>query len=100
MNQFDKIISNLDKSTIDGELDINGYFRKNPTGSVRAENAIKEYLKLFTTYPENVDDIIQITNDYINIIESNNEFNDDEKAMIYAGLMVSIYSPQIWDNFK
>ena len=99
-NQFDKIISNLDKSTIDGELDINGYFRKNPTGSVRAENAIKEYLKLFTTYPENVDDIIQITNDYINIIESNNEFNDDEKAMIYAGLMVSIYSPQIWDNFK
>lgn len=34
------------------------------------------------------------------IIESNNEFNDDEKAMIYAGLMVSIYSPQIWDNFK
>ena len=50
--------------------------------------------------PENVDDIIQITNDYINIIESNNEFNDDEKAMIYAGLMVSIYSPQIWDNFK
>lgn len=73
---------------------------KNPTGSVRAENAIKEYLKLFTTYPENVDDIIQITNDYINIIESNNEFNDDEKAMIYAGLMVSIYSLQIWDNFK
>ena len=25
---------------------------------------------------------------------------DDEKAMIYAALMVSIYSPQIWDGFE
>ena len=29
------------------------------------------------TYPENVDDLVRITNDYIENIELNNEFNDD-----------------------
>ena len=68
--------------------------------NIEVEIAIKEYLELFAVYPENVDDLIKITNDYIEIIESSNEFTEDEKAMIYAGLMVSIYSPQIWDDFE
>ena len=99
-NDFDKIISGLTSSDNNGQLDIDAFFKKCPTGSKRAEQALKDYLSLFTTYPKNVDDLIKITNDYVEIIESSNEFTDDEKAMIYAGLMVSIYSPQIWDGFE
>lgn len=94
--QFDKIMARVTGQ----DLDIDAYFEKYPTGSKRAEQALKSYLDLFQTYPDNVDDVIKITNDYVEIIESSNEFTDDEKAMIYAALMVSIYSPQIWDGFE
>lgn len=60
-----------------GQYDVNNYKKANPIGDVKVENAIKEYFKLFTTYPENVDDLVRITNDYVEIIELNNEFNDD-----------------------
>lgn len=90
----------IDSSTINHQLDVAAFFKNYPVGSERVEQAVKDYLNLFSTYPENVDDLLKITNDYIEIIESSNEFTDDEKSMIYAGLMVSIYSPQIWDGFK
>ena len=93
-------LSALDTSISNGQFNVDKYIKENPIGNEKVENAIKEYFKLFTTYPENVDDLVRITNDYVEIIESSNEFTDDEKAMIYAGLMVSIYSPQIWDGFE
>ena len=94
--QFDKIMARVTGQ----DLDIDAYFENYPTGSKRSEQALKSYLDLFQTYPDNVDDVIKITNDYVEIIESSNEFTDDEKAMIYAALMVSIYSPQIWNGFE
>lgn len=90
----------INSSISNGQFDVDKYIRANPIGNEKVENVIKEYFKLFTTYPENVDDLVKITNDYIEIIESGNEFTEDEKAMIYAGLMVSIYSPQIWNGFE
>ena len=99
-NDIDKQLDIIDGSISNGQFNVDKYIKENPIGNEKVENAIKEYFKLFTTYPENVDDLIKITNDYVEIIESSNEFTDDEKAMIYAGLMVSIYSPQIWDGFE
>lgn len=66
----------------------------------RVKQALQSYLDLFQTYPENVDELVKIANDYIKIIEENNEFTKDEKDLIYAGIMISVYSPQLWDNFK
>ena len=64
------------------------------------KKALVNYLELFNEYPENVDELVEIANGYIGIIEKNNEFSKDEKDMIYAGIMVSVYSPQLWYNFK
>lgn len=99
-SEVDKEMVILNSFVRNGQFDVDNYMKANPIGDVKVENAIKEYFKLFTTYPENVDDLVKITNDYIEIIESGNEFTEDEKAMIYAGLMVSIYSPQIWNGFE
>lgn len=99
-SEVDKEMVILNSFVKNGQFDVDNYMKANPIGDVKVENAIKEYFKLFTTYPENVDDLVKITNDYIEIIETGNEFTEDEKAMIYAGLMVSIYSPQIWNGFE
>lgn len=99
-SEVDKEMVILNSFVRNGQFDVDNYMKANPIGDVKVENAIKEYFKLFTTYPENVDDLVKITNDYIEIIETGNEFTEDEKAMIYAGLMVSIYSPQIWNGFE
>lgn len=68
--------------------------------SNRVKQALQEYLELFQIYPENVDNLVEIANGYIKIIEENNEFSKEEKEMIYAAIMVSVYSPQLWYNFK
>lgn len=68
--------------------------------SDRVKQALQSYLDLFQTYPENVDELVKIANGYIKIIEENNEFTKDEKELIYSAIMVSVYSPQLWDNFK
>lgn len=99
-SEVDKQMVILNSFVKNGQFDVDNYMKANPIGDVKVENAIKEYFELFTTYPENVDDLVKITNDYIEIIETGNEFTEDEKAMIYAGLMVSIYSPQIWNGFE
>lgn len=99
-SEVDKEMVILNSFVRNGQFDVDNYMKANPIGDVKVENAIKEYFKLFTNYPENVDDLVKITNDYIEIIETGNEFTEDEKAMIYAGLMVSIYSPQIWNGFE
>ena len=99
-SEVDKEMVILNSFVRNGQFDVDNYMKANPIDDVKVENAINEYFKLFTTYPENVDDLVKITNDYIEIIETGNEFTEDEKAMIYAGLMVSIYSPQIWNGFE
>ncbi len=66
----------------------------------RVDMALKAYLELFDSYPENVDDVLKIANDYIRIIDESNEFSFEEKEMVYCAIMISIYSPQLWDNFK
>lgn len=68
--------------------------------SAKVKQALQSYLDLFQTYPENVDELVEIANEYIRIIEANNEFSEEEKELIYSGIMVSVYSPQLWDNFK
>lgn len=76
-SEVDKQMVILNSFVRNGQFDVDNYMKANPIGDVKVENAIKEYFKLFTTYPENVDDLVRITNDYIENIELNSEFNDD-----------------------
>lgn len=68
--------------------------------SERVKQALQGYLDLFQSYPENVNDLVEIANGYIKIIEEQNEFSKEEKELIYSAIMVSVYSPQLWDNYK
>ena len=76
-SEVEKQMVILNNFVRNGQYDVDNYMKANPIGDVKVENAIKEYFKLFTTYPENVDGLVRITNDYVEIIELNNEFNDD-----------------------
>jgi hypothetical protein len=44
-------------------------------------------------------DVISLVNQYINIIETNNEFSDDERNAIYSGFMIAVYSCDYWDSY-
>jgi len=43
-------------------------------------------------------DVIDLVNDYVNIIETNNEFSQEEREQIYAGLAVAAYSYKLWSG--
>lgn len=78
----------------------NGNYLESIDCSERVKLALEKYLELFQTYPKNVEELVEIANGYIQIIEDGQEFSKEEKELIYAGIMVSVYSPQLWDNFK
>lgn len=39
-------------------------------------------------------------NNYIKTIESHSDFTDEDKKEIYTALIVSLYSPQLWDSIE
>ena len=43
-------------------------------------------------------DVISLANGYISIIEANNDFTLEEKIQIYSGLIVAVYSYNLWSN--
>lgn len=67
-------------------------------------NNVKEALKLYSTvyqnFPTNNDGIIAAVNEYIDTIERHNDFNSEEKEIIYGALIVSLYSPQLWKEIE
>lgn len=42
--------------------------------------------------------LISLVNQYITIIESNNDFSDEERKAIYSGFMIAVYSCDYWNN--
>ncbi len=97
---YDKIVKSIDVSFEKGTFRIDKFFDEFPYFSARLERTLKYYIQLFESYPTNIREIAEITNDYIEIIERNDEFTNDEKEVIYAAVMVAIYSPQIWNGFE
>lgn len=91
------ISSSIEQSASLNQIDPNIFFKKYPLQSKRVEDALKLYLSLYVEFPENLDDIVIIVNNYIDIIEKNNEFTSNEKSIIYSALIVSLYSPQLWN---
>ena len=54
------------------------------------------YSQLFNAYPENIDDVVYIANQYLRRIKTSNELTNDEKIAIEIGIAVSIYSYNYW----
>lgn len=47
----------------------------------------------------NYDDVVSLTNQYIEIISSSNELSEDEKNNIYIAFAVAVYSYQYWTTY-
>ncbi|MBR1463938.1 MAG: hypothetical protein IJ604_11285 [Prevotella sp.] len=45
---------------------------------------------------QSTSDVINIVNNYISIIEADNEFTSEEKEILYGGMVVSVYSFNLW----
>lgn len=92
-NVYNMEIHNVQKANSDEELysDIN---------SENVKDALKLYMDLYANFPNKVEDIIVIVNGYIDIIEANKDFSYEDKEAIYSALIVSLYSPQLWEELK
>lgn len=100
VDEYNKINVEVENCISGGELNVDKFISGNSFISERVEEALKEYISLFCAYPNNVDEVAEITNGYIEIIEKNNEFTDKEKEIVYAAITVALYSPQIWNDFE
>lgn len=78
----------------------NSYFNSIcPTSS----NVKSTYLLFLQALNDNtsvtcLSDVIDLVNDYVDIIEANNEFSQEERVQIYAGLAVAAYSYKLWSS--
>lgn len=96
-------IANSDalKSVFDKELsqelpiDAKRFIEKNITYP-NVKETLKLYLDVYQKYSGNIEEIIKIANNYIDTIERNKDFSNKEKDIIYASLLVSIYSQYLW----
>jgi hypothetical protein len=67
-------------------------------GSV-SDNVIKKYLTLLENYPEQVSDVEQISNDYIQLVANTSELTDSEKDILYRAICVAASSVEYWNEF-
>jgi hypothetical protein len=67
-------------------------------GSVR-DDVIKKYLELLESYPEQLSDVEQISNDYIQIIAETSELTDLDKDILYGAICVAASSVEYWNEF-
>lgn len=68
--------------------------------STNVKEALKLYANIYQRFPANNNAIIATVNEYIRNIESHNDFNSEEKEIIYGALIVSLYSPQLWKEIE
>lgn len=65
------------------------------------DNNISDACYLFfqaSAYSNSTSDMITLVNQYISIVESNQDFTEDEKKVFYGGLIVAIFSFEYWNG--
>ena len=63
-----------------------------------SQNVTSTYRLFFSALQsaQSTSDVITLVNGYISIIETNNEFSDQEKEQLYCGMIVAVYSYSLW----
>lgn len=72
------------------------YMATNPFSSTNVNNTFDLFIDAIDISVIEPSDLIDLVNDYVSIIEANNDFSDEEKTEIYAGFVVSVYSYSLW----
>lgn len=64
----------------------------------RADEVIDVFLKGFSTFPENMNDVNDLVNSYIEEIEKDSTISMDEKVVIYSTFSTAAYSASFWNR--
>lgn len=102
--EFNDICTNTinvveDSYVSNGTFNTNFFFN-NVNGKLTDKERILQdlYLQIFCEYPNNINDVIFIANEYIRKIEQINIFTESEKENLFLSLSVSVNSAYYWNK--
>lgn len=78
------------------DIDFDRYIISSHIESPNVKEALMLYVEAYRNATSSVDDIVELSNKYIEIIENYDEYDEEEKMLLYGGFTVSAYSPQLW----
>lgn len=91
-DKFQSEYSNYMNNSSSFELE---YILSSPT---KEEYIIQLFLDLYKNYPNDIQDVNYIINEYIHIIEQDPTITNDEKNIIYTAIAMAGYSTDYWDQ--
>lgn len=102
-NDFSQTCNNIIKATkascVEGTYNSEIFFQKMNIQSTNNEKLIFDYYnELFNSYPNNINDVIYIANEYIKRIETLDELTDSERENLYLTISISVNSAYYWSK--
>lgn len=100
---FSQVCTNLINETNDacsvGVCDIDALLKNISVSLADNEKTIIDfYTKLYYSYPESINDVIFIANEYIKKIEAMDNLTESEKATLYLSISISANSAYYWSK--
>ena len=77
-------------------FDIESFITANPYTSSNVGDTFDLFFDALDNIVTEPDDVLSLVNDYIDIIETNNEFSTYERTQVYLGFVVAAYSYNMW----
>lgn len=90
-NVFDNYYSN-------GSFDYSQYLDDNPLITTDATNVLRLFMAAIHAVPQTTNSMIQLVNNYIQTIETNNELTNTERRQLYVGFIIAVYSFDLWNG--
>lgn len=84
--------------TTSAGFDYSSYIADHEYESENVTETISLFLSAYDSSVNSLSSIISLVNGYINIIEADDEFSTEERYQIYAGLIVAVYSFDLWNG--
>ena len=86
-------------TTASDGFDFESYVEDMPFSSTNVNDAIQLFVSAYDTSVDSFSDLVNVVNNYISIIEADNEFTATDRIQIYTGLVVAVYSYSLWENY-
>lgn len=102
-DEFSKVCGNIINEThascVDGIFNSNTFFQNISIPATENEKVIFDfYNELYNSYPNDINDVIFIANEYIKKIESLNNTTETEKESLYLTISISVNSAYYWSK--
>lgn len=96
-NAYDDLLDVVDiYNDTNNTFDYSAFLNDNPLSTTTATNILRQFMTAFQIASFSTASVINLVNDYINIIESNNELTTIERQQLYICFIVATYSYDHW----